>query len=107
MSATLKLIREGVGMELRRGTFDVLVDGKSAVSIERHDAVEVPIDPGRHTIRIRAGRYSSQNHSFEAPDGETITFRLHGAMMWPRYVASIVKPDLAIALRRRSGGRSP
>ena len=63
MSATLKLIREGVGMELRRGTFDVLVDGKSAVSIERDDAVEVPIDAGRHTIRIRAGRYSSQNHS--------------------------------------------
>jgi hypothetical protein len=100
VSATLKLIREGVGMELRRGTFDVLVDGKSAVSIERHDAVEVPIDPGRHTIRIRAGRYSSQNHSFEASDDETITFRLHGAMMWPRYIASIVKPDLAIALRR-------
>jgi hypothetical protein len=60
VSATLKLIREGVGMELRRGTFDVLVDGKSAVSVERHDAVEVPIDPGRHTIRIPAGRYSSK-----------------------------------------------
>lgn len=101
MSATLKLIREGVGIELRRGTFDVLVDGKSAGSIEQHDEVEVPIDPGRHTIRIRAGRYSSLNHNFEASEGQTITFRLHGAMMWPRYVASIIKPDLAIALRRQ------
>jgi hypothetical protein len=100
VSATLKLIREGIGIELRRGTFDVLVDGKSVGSIERDDAVEVPIDPGRHTIRIRAGRYSSPVHSFEASDDETVTFRLHGAMMWPRYVASIVKPDLAIALRR-------
>lgn len=100
MSATLKLIREGVGIELRRGTFDVLVDGRSVGSIERHDAVEVPIDPGHHTVRIRAGRYSSQDHSFEASDGETITFRLHGAMMWPRYVASILKPDLAISLQR-------
>jgi hypothetical protein len=100
LSATLKLVREGVGMELRRGTFDVLVDGNSVGSIERHDAVEVPINPGRHTIRVRAGRYSSPDRSFEASDGETITFRLHGAMMWPRYVASIVKPDLAIALRR-------
>jgi hypothetical protein len=34
VSVTLKLIREGVGMELRRGTFDVLVDGKRVGSIE-------------------------------------------------------------------------
>jgi hypothetical protein len=100
VSATLRLIREGVGTELRRGTFDVLVDGKSVGSIERHDAVEVPVDPGRHTIRVRAGSYSSPDRCFEASEGETITFRLHGAMMWPRYVASIVKRDLAIALRR-------
>ena len=100
MSATLRLVREGVGIELRRGTFDILVDGKSVGSIERDDALEVPIDPGRHTIRVRAGRYSSPDHSFEASDGETITFCLHGAMMWPRYVASIVKPDMAISLRR-------
>lgn len=100
MPATLKLTREGVGMELRRGTFDVLLDGESAGSIERHDVLEVPVDRGRHTLRIRAGRYSSPDHTFDALDGETITFRLHGAMMWPRYVASIVKPDLAISLRR-------
>jgi hypothetical protein len=100
VSATLKLIREGVGMELRRGTFGILVDGRSVGSIEWHDAVEVPIDPGRHTVRIRTGRYSSQDHSFEASSGETITFRLHGAMMWPRYVASLLKSDLAISLRR-------
>ena len=100
MSATLRLVREGVGIELRRGTFDILVDGKCVGSIERDDALEAPIDPGRHTIRIRAGRYSSPDRSFQASDGETITFRLHGAMMWPRYVASIIKRDLAIALRR-------
>lgn len=101
MSATLKLTREGVGIELRRGTFDVLVDGNHAGPIEQHNTLEVPIDPGHHTIRIRAGRYSSPEHDFEASDGETITFRLHGAMMWPRYVASILKPDLAISLRRQ------
>jgi hypothetical protein len=100
VSGTLKLTREGIGIELRRGTFDVLVDGRSVGSIEPHDTVEVPVDPGRHTIRIQAGRYSSQDHSFEVVDGEVVTFQLHGAMMWPRYVASIVKPDLAISLRR-------
>ena len=100
MPATLKLLRQGVGLELRRGTFDVLVDGASVGSIEWHGEIEVPIDPGAHTVRIRSGKYSSREDSFEASDWETVTFRLHGAMIWPRYVASIFKPDLAIALRR-------
>jgi hypothetical protein len=100
MAATLKLTREGVGIELRRGTFDVLIDGDSVGSVDWHDTVEVPVESGRHTIRIRAGRYSSQVHSFEAADGETVAFRVHGAMVWPRWVASMVKPDLAISLKR-------
>jgi hypothetical protein len=32
--------------------------------------------------------------------GEVVNFRGHGAMVWPRYVVSIVKPDLAISLKR-------
>ena len=100
MAATLKLTRQGVGVELRRGTFDVLVDGKSVGSIDWHDTVEVPVEPGRHKIRILAGRYSSQDHSFEAADGEMVTFRVHGAMVWPRWVVSMLKPDTAISLKR-------
>jgi hypothetical protein len=50
VSATLILVREGVGMELWRG--------------------------------------------------ETANYRCHGANIWPRFVASLVKPDLAISLRR-------
>jgi len=100
MTATLKLTREGVGIELRRGTFDVLIDGDSVGSINWHETVEVPVASGRHKIRIRAGRYSSRDHSFEAADGETVTFRVHGAMVWPRWVLSMLKPDLAISLKR-------
>jgi hypothetical protein len=100
MSATLTLTREGFGMELRRGTFNVLVDGTNVGSIERNETTEVPVDPGNHTVQLRKGRYSSRPHSFDAKDGEMVTFRVHGAMLWPRYVASIVKPDLAIAIRR-------
>jgi hypothetical protein len=98
--ATLRVTREGFGIELRRGTFDVIVDGQSVGSSTRHETVEVPVEPGHHTLRIRAGRYSSLDRSFDAVDGETINFRCHGAMVWPRYVVSIVKPDLAISLRR-------
>lgn len=100
MAATLRLTRQGVGVELRRGAFDVLVDDNSVGSINWHDTVEVPVEPGRHKIGIRAGRYSSQDHSFEAADGEMVTFRVHGAMVWPRWVVSMLKPDLAISLRR-------
>ena len=100
MSATLRLKREGLGIELRRGVFEISVDGTSVGSIKSHDTIEMPLEPGHHTLRIRAGRYSSGDHAFDAADGEVVNFRCHGAMVWPRYVASIVKPDLAIALRK-------
>jgi hypothetical protein len=100
VSAILKLTREGSGLELRRGTFDISVDGTSESAIEWHETVEMRLDPGHHVLRIRAGRYSSPDRSFEAADDEVVNFRCHGAMMWPRYVASIVKPDLAISLKR-------
>jgi hypothetical protein len=100
VSATLKLVREGTGIELRRGRFEISVDGKIVGALERHETVEIPVEPGHHTLRIRAGRYSSEDHSFDSADDEVVNFRLHGAMIWPRYVASIVKPDLAISLKR-------
>jgi len=77
-----------------------LVDDRSVGSLEWRQTVEVAVDPGRHTLRVQAGRYSSREHSFEVADGEMITLRLHGATIWPRYVASVVKPDLAISLKR-------
>ena len=42
----------------------------------------------------------SQDHPFDVAEGEGVNFRCHGAMIWPRYVVSIVKPDLAISLKR-------
>jgi hypothetical protein len=101
VSATLRLTRDPAGIELRRGPFEITVDGKSVGSLKNHDTVETPLDPGHHTLRMQAGRYSSQDHSFDAADGEVVNFRCHGAEVWPRYVASIVKPDLAISLKRQ------
>ena len=100
MSATLVLKRQGVGIELRRGRFEIVVDGRSVGSIDWHQTVEVPVEPGRRTLQIRAGRHSSRAEPFEVADGETVNFRCHGAMVWPRYVASIVAPNLGISLRR-------
>lgn len=101
MSATLRVSRElAFGIELRRGRFEVCVDGQSVGPIEHHETVETLLEPGRHTVRIRKGRYSSREQSFDAADGEDVNFRCHGARIWPMYVTSIFVPDLAISLTR-------
>jgi hypothetical protein len=100
MAGTLKLTREAFGIELRRGTFEISVDGKSAGSIEHQQAIEMPLEAGPHTLRLRKGRYSSREQAFTMADGDVVSFRCHGAEVWPRYVASIIKPDLAISLTR-------
>lgn len=98
MSATLTVTREAAGIELRRGTFDIELDGRTAGSIDRHQTVDLPLEPGRHTLRLRVGRYSSAERTFDAADGDAVHFRCHGAMMWPRYVVSLAAPGLAISL---------
>lgn len=100
MPTTLRLTRKGTGIELRRGTFDVLIDGRHVRSINHQETIEEPIQPGHHALQIRSGRYSSRRHTFDAPDDAIVNYRCHGPMMWPRYIASILKPDLAISLRR-------
>jgi hypothetical protein len=99
--ATLRLQRQtpGVLVELRRGTFEILLDGGSIGTIDRGDTVERPVEPGHHTLRIRHGRYSSRQHSFDAADGDVVSFRCSGALIWPLWLASFIKPDLGIWLR--------
>ena len=106
MSATLKLTRTvgyriiGRPFELRRGRFDISVDGKDVGSLENHETFETPLEPGRHTLRITKGRYSSRDCSFDSAEGDIVNFNCHGAALWPVYVASIVKPNVAISLKR-------
>lgn len=100
MAATLKVVREGVGIELRRGRLDIYLDAEQVGSLEPHGSVETLLEPGQHTLQMRAGRYSSLLRTFEAADEEVVTFRCHPVMVWPRYVISLVKPDLGIALKR-------
>lgn len=85
-------------MELRRGTFHVLLDGNDVGSIDMHGVVEMPIEPGRHTLQVTAGRYTSSRRFFDAIDGAIVNLRCSGARIWPVYLASLVKPDLALTL---------
>lgn len=100
MSATVKLQRETVGIaELRRKPFRIILDGSPAGSIERNQTVELPVEPGPHTLQVRTGRYSSHARSFDAADGTNIRFRCNGAILWPQYVASLFVPTIGLKLK--------
>jgi hypothetical protein len=96
----VRLKRDGAGIELRRGPFEIALDGGSAGSIEWHQTVELPLEAGPHTLQIQAGRYTSRAETFDVAEGESVSFRCHGAMVWPRYLASMIVPTLAISLKR-------
>ena len=102
MSATLRLTRNvgSAAFELRRGRFEILVDGNPVGAIENHETVEIPIEPGHHELVLLKGRYSSRGRSFDAAEGDVVNFRCNGARIWPTYLASILRPDLAISLKR-------
>jgi hypothetical protein len=53
MSATLKLTHKTIGAEVRRGRYDAVVDGKPAGSVELNETIDLPLEPGRHTLRVR------------------------------------------------------
>jgi hypothetical protein len=101
MSSTLTLKREATGaMELRRSRFEIILDGNSAGSIDQHQNVELEVEPGSHTLRVKTGRYSSPARTFNAENGTNINFRCNGAILWPQYVASLLVPTLGLRLHQ-------
>jgi hypothetical protein len=99
MSSTLILDREPtVVMELRRSSFEIVLDGKLAGSIDRHQSVELQVDPGPHKLQVKTGRYSSPARTFDAADDTNINFRCNGAILWPRYVVSLFVPSIGLRL---------
>lgn len=100
MSATLKVSRKTVGVEVRRGTYDILVDGERVGSIELHDTLETSVEPGRHTLQIRNGRNSSRVQTFDAAEGQVIAYHCSGKNILPIFLLSFVVPSLAITLTR-------
>lgn len=100
VSATLKLTHKAIGVEVRRGPYEVLVDGMRAGSVEMNASTEIPLEPGRHALQLRSGRNASRTKTFDAADGQVIAFRCTGKRLLPFFLASFVVPSLAITLRR-------
>jgi hypothetical protein len=100
MPAMLNVTRETTSlMELRRGTFEIALDGETVGSIDRHQTFKALIEPGHHQLEVRIGRYSSGSQSFDIADGDTINFRCNSAKIWPVYLASLLAPNLALNLK--------
>jgi hypothetical protein len=100
MAATLKLTHRAIGVEVRRGTYDVVLDGERAGSLELNDTFETPVEPGRHTLQVRNGRNSSRTKTFAATEDEIVAFRCSGKSILPIFLLSFVVPSLAISLHR-------
>jgi hypothetical protein len=100
MSATLKLTHKSIGAEVRRGAYDVVLDGEGVGSVEMNDSIEIPAEPGRHTLQVRNGRKSSSIETFDAVEGETVAFRCTGKRFLPIFLASFAVPRLALKLVR-------
>ena len=101
MSATLKVTHKAIGAEVRRGTYDIVVDGQNAGSLEMNATIEIPVEPGRHTVQVRDGRNSSRTETFDAAEGETVAFRCTGKRFLPIFLASFIVPSLALKLKRQ------
>jgi len=100
MSAMLKLTHKTIGVEIRRGPYDVVVDGKPAGSLEMNATIDIPVEPGHHILQVRNGRNSSRTRNFDAAEGETVAFRCSGKSILPIFLLSFVVPSLALSLHR-------
>ena len=100
MSATLTVTRKTIGMEVRRGTYDVLVDGEHVGLVALHNTIEVSVEAGRHTLQVRSGRNSSRTQTFDAAEGGVVAFRCGGKRPLPIFLASLAVPSRALSLKR-------
>jgi hypothetical protein len=100
MSATLRLTHKTIGVEVRRGTYDVMVDGKRAGSLELSETIDIPVEAGRHTLQVRSGRNSSPTKTLDIAEGEIASFRCSGKSILPIFLLSFVVPSLALSLTR-------
>jgi len=100
MSATLEVSRKTIGVEVRRGSYDVLVDGERVGSVALHETFEMPVEAGRHTLQVRNGRNSSRTQTFESAEDEVVAFQCGGKRPLPIFLVSFVVPSLALSLRR-------
>ena len=100
MTATLQLTRTFGGIT-NSGKWQILIDGTAVGSIDRKQTVELPVEPGHHTLRVeRSERFLSRERSFDGADEQVVSYSCHSQLLWPMYLAALIKPDLWIILKQ-------
>lgn len=99
MAATLKLTRKWAGPVFGRSPWEISVDGTEVGSIAVNETKELAVEPGQHVLQVGTGRHISPKRSFDVADGDVASYYCHGAMLWPIYLAALVKPELWITLK--------
>jgi hypothetical protein len=100
MVATLTVSHRAMGAEVRRGPYEVELDGRSVGTVQMNETFEAAVDPGEHTLRVRNGRNSSGATTFTIADEEVVAFRCTGKRFLPLFLASFLIPSLALVLIR-------
>jgi hypothetical protein len=105
MSGTLTVTHKAFGAEVRRGTYDVVLDGDRVGSVDMNDTFEIPVEPGRHNLQVRSGRNSSRTVTFDTVDDGRVAFRSSSPAWHSRSTASSRR--LRTALRRGHDASPP
>lgn len=100
MTATLTVTHKTIGAEVRRGTYDVVLDGEQVGSVEMNQTFETSLVPGPHSLQVRDGRKSSRTVTFEVSDGGLAAYRCTGKSILPVFLLSFAIPSLALSLHR-------
>ena len=100
MSTTLTVTRKTIGVEVRRGPYDILVDGERVGSVALHRTCEMPVEVGRHSLQVRSGRNSSRTLTFDAIEEGCVAVQCRGMRPLPMFLASFLLPSLALSLIR-------
>lgn len=104
MPATLKLTRRSFPLEalnvVGRRPFEITLDGTTVGAVRNRETVELPLDEGHHTLRLRESHRLSPARSFDATDGDIIAYTCHGSWFVLIFLASLLKPDAGISLKR-------
>jgi hypothetical protein len=58
------------------------------------------MEPGHHTLKVRSGRNSSRTKTFDAADGEIVSFRCSRKSILLIFFLSFVVPSLALSFHR-------
>ena len=111
-SVRVSRMGRGSGSPVPHRTWEVLIDETVVGSVSEGQEVELPVDPGPHTVRVRSNRYlSSPAQPLEAAAGRTVSFSCRPRARHPFIVqrsiiwllVSLVKHGVWISLTLEKG----